>query len=96
MQIAILQGLGVGQDLKLNKKMIFCFVLFLLVMPKYEGEKKISFLSIPEVDEKQKALGGRRRKVGEKNGQLSFRPPPRVTHASRLYQKCVFFYIVFF
>ena len=29
--------------------------IFLLVMPKYEGYKKNSFLNIPEVGEKQKA-----------------------------------------
>ena len=27
------------------------------------------------------------KKVGENNGQLCFRPPPRVAHASRLDQK---------
>ena len=28
----------------------------------------------------------RKKKVGENNGQLRFRPPPRVAHASRLDQ----------
>ena len=47
-------------------------------MPKYEGQKKNSFLSIPEVGEKQKAQKEKRKeekeeeKVGEKNGQLCF------------------------
>ena len=52
-----LQGLGLvqaGATKHWVNKMIYFFI-FLLVVPKYEGWKKISFLSIPEVGEKQKA-----------------------------------------
>ena len=39
--------------------------------------------------EKQKAQKKKKKKkkVGENNGQLRFRPPPRMAHATRLDQK---------
>ena len=54
------------------------------------ARKKICFLSIPEVGEKQKAQKKKKRrtkKVGENNGKLRFRPPPQVAHVSRLDQQ---------
>ena len=58
--------------------------MFLLVMPEYEGLKKIHVWEYPEVGEKK---AQKKKIVGENNGQLHFRPPPRVSHASRLDQK---------
>ena len=48
-------------------------------------EKNFTHGSFPEVGEKQKAYK-KKKKVGENNGQLRLRPPPRVAHASRLDQ----------
>ena len=64
--------------------MMHFFLIFLLFMPKYEGSKKVSFLSIPEVGEKKNKK--KKKKVGENNSQLRFRPPPRVVHTSCLDQ----------
>ena len=36
--------------------------------------------------EEEKRKKKKKKKVGENNGQLCFRPPPRVAHASRLDQ----------
>ena len=47
-------------------------------MPKHGGRGNFSFGSIPE-----KGTG---KKVSENNGQLRFRPPPQVEHASCLDQ----------
>ena len=56
-------------------------------MPKCGGKLIFSHGSFPEVGEKQKAYKKKKKKkVGENNGQLRFRPPPRVAHASRLDQ----------
>ena len=44
-----------------------------------------TILSIPVVGEKQKKR--KKKKIGENNGELRFRPPPRLAHASRLDQK---------
>ena len=38
---------------KFKLKKLKYFFIFLLVMPKYEGKPNFSFLSIPEVGEKQ-------------------------------------------
>ena len=58
-------------------------------MPKYWGKQNFSHGSFLEVGEKQKAQKKKKKKnkVGENNGQLRFRSPPNVAHASRLDEK---------
>ena len=71
--------------------------MYLLVMPKYWGERIFTPRSFPEVGQKQKTEKKERErpKVGNNNCQLCIATPPLVAHASwRLSCEGVVFWVV--
>ena len=60
------------------------------IYSKILGETNFHAREIPQRGWKAEGVGKRKKKVGENNGLLRFRPPLREAHASRLDQLILF------
>ena len=67
-----------------NKKDLHFFLDIPCSYAKIWGETKFKPWEFPRSGWKAEAVEKEEKKIGENNGQLRFRPTPRVAHASRL------------